>query len=1378
MLLPLLRRAGLLLVLLATAVSLPAQVPGAAATPRLPRLAVVAAAGSLPASTWLEAAAALSQTLQVDVYSFKGEELKAAATADFAGYDLVLVEQSDSAWARAPAALAAVRRVPRLAVLTPQLFAGNVDLRPYPALGQYVKKGGLDNATRLLQAVGHQLLGLPLPVLPPLAQPTVAFYHPDAPGLFYSLAAYQRWYAARPAGPRHQAYHADSLRVGILFSNRDYNDHNLAYVDSMVRRVEAQGHHAYPALRVGNSRVDTLLQLKGRTQVDVIILATNSFRFPNRADGLAQLRRLDVPVLSAVTHSEYSPAQWEKSLDGLTSKGDNNLTNMFREGIFEPMVVSGVVRTATGRKVQQVIPYQLNWRVDRALAWARLGRLSNARKRLVATFYSEDGGKANVGTPPGAYLNAPASLAKLLAAMKERGYDVGTAPLPTAAELGRRMAEEASNVGKWAPGEIRRRVKNGNVILIPEATYLAWFRELPAAKQAEMTAKWGPPPGRVMVYTDAQGQRSLVIPRLAFGKVLLVPNPDWGYFQNERMLYSNDPLPPHHQYYALHCWMQQQYRPHAWFSVFNNLEVMAHQQVGPSKKDWLGLMTGDFPNIAPKALMTGEPGKEIMSELPVGYLNTIVPAGLNPGLSELRLQLDQLNQFVGPDMRRELEHSIRAESQRLRLAPALNVSPDTVRFAVLRAHLASYLADIDRANMPLGSHVLGEVPEGPVQVAMIRAMLGPEFEEQVRRLGPTPGPEPAAVSAATRDSTDRAGRLLRAVLLAQVPPAQALAAGAGAATDSARAAVARQLALALDYQGRIEASRQELPELLRAFEGRYIMPGPTGDALRNPESLPSGRNPYGYDEETFPTREAWALGQRLADQTIAQHRAKHGGAYPRKIGFILWASELVRNHGITEAEVLYVMGARPVWDSKSRVVGVELIPSAELQRPRIDVVATTSGDFRDNFQDKVQLIEQATRLVAALDEPGNEVRDLTLAYRTQLRAQGSTEAQAAELSTVRVFSPALNTYATALQNVTKANDTWKDDKKLSDLYVSRMGHAYGEKTQGTYQRELFVTNLQTVDAGVFSRSSNVSGLFDGVPEAAAFVGGLQLAVRNSTAERRNVDMYINNVRDPKNSQAETLGKFAHQELQERAFNPAWLKGMVADGQNGAHYMQNIAENMWAWDVTSPALITNQDWHELNEVYIRDKYQLGLPAFFEQANPYAKQTILSTMLGAAEKGYWQASEQELAGVAQALAESVAKNGAGCSSVICNTLTIQQFAVARLASVPGGARLARQYQQVINDVRNSGAPPAALAVAAPSAGQGRPLARAGAAAPGRSAAAVPVPAPPPIVGQEIKEVMQKLLSPTPAANGQSAGLAVALLGLLGLLGLGWWRQGRMA
>jgi cobaltochelatase CobN len=216
----------------------------------------------------------------------------------------------------------------------------------------------------------------------------------------------------------------------------------------------------------------------------------------------------------------------------------------------------------------------------------------------------------------------------------------------------------------------------------------------------------------------------------------------------------------------------------------------------------------------------------------------------------------------------------------------------------------------------------------------------------------------------------------------------------------------------------------------------------------------------------------------------------------------------------------------------------------------------------------------------------------------------------------------------------KEDPRWSD-KRLADHYAARLSHAYdGGETDGAADGEAFSDNLKTVDAAVFSRSSNAYGLLD-TPMPAAYLGGLNMAVRTETGRR--IETYVANLQSPDAASLETADRTLNRELRSRYFNPAWIKGMQAGGYNGARYLSEFTANMLLWDVTSPGLIQDRDWNEVADVYVRDRYKLGLKAYFAHANPQARTNLLKTMVEAAERGHWRADAATLADLRRQLGQ---------------------------------------------------------------------------------------------------------------------------------------------
>ena len=290
--------------------------------------------------------------------------------------------------------------------------------------------------------------------------------------------------------------------------------------------------------------------------------------------------------------------------------------------------------------------------------------------------------------------------------------------------------------------------------------------------------------------------------------------------------------------------------------------------------------------------------------------------------------------------------------------------------------------------------------------------------------------------------------------MAEPPPLETVRAVIAGDARHAPADVAERIQ---DYAARVAAAPRESDAVLDALDGRYIQPGPMADAVRNPDALPPGRNPYTFATRSLPTREAWATGSRMADALIENYRKEHGQA-PRKVAFVLWSVESTQNRGAMEAQILRLMGARPVWNPRGEVIDVALDDRAALGRPRVDVLVTTSGTYRDHFGDKIAMLAKAARLAAAADERDNAVRANSLAIAAQLAAAGAPAAEARARADRRIYSTAPGAYSPSTQFALQAGADWTD-ARLSRLYTDRLGHAYGEGGNGAPDAQGFVAQL-------------------------------------------------------------------------------------------------------------------------------------------------------------------------------------------------------------------------------------------------------------------------------------------------------------------------------
>ncbi len=266
------------------------------------------------------------------------------------------------------------------------------------------------------------------------------------------------------------------------------------------------------------------------------------------------------------------------------------------------------------------------------------------------------------------------------------------------------------------------------------------------------------------------------------------------------------------------------------------------------------------------------------------------------------------------------------------------------------------------------------------------------------------------------------------------------------------------------------ATEHELPALVRALDGRFITPAPGGDLLRTPEVLPTGRNLHGFDPGRLPSVAALAAARRQTDVLLARHAADNTGAVPETIGLVLWGTDNLKSEGQPIGQALALLGAEPRTDALGRVVGAPLLPLEQLGRPRIDVVLTVSGVFRDLLPFQLRLLAEAALLAAEADEPP------THNFVRKHAVVGASERQIplAEAA-LRVFSNDDGAYGANLGLLVE-NGAWETEDQLADTFVQRKGFAYGVDGKATAApdllrgllgaTELSYQNLESVELGV------------------------------------------------------------------------------------------------------------------------------------------------------------------------------------------------------------------------------------------------------------------------------------------------------------------------
>ena len=455
-----------------------------------------------------------------------------------------------------------------------------------------------------------------------------------------------------------------------------------------------------------------------------------------------------------------------------------------------------------------------------------------------------------------------------------------------------------------------------------------------------------------------------------------------------------------------------------------------------------------------------------------------------------------------------------------------------------------------------------------------------------------------------------------------------------------------------------ESGRAEIGGLLSALRGEHLPSRLLGDPLRKPEALPTGANLHAVDTARIPTEAAWDVGRKMADEFLQRYQGDHGAA-PKRVSLVLWYGETERHQGAMESMAMALLGVKPIWNQQGIVDDLQLVERGELGRDRVDVVFTVSGNYRDGFPDKLQLLDRAVRLAASAKDGIVAANDRTLA--ASLIRRGVEPGEAARQSQVRVFSAKPGAYGVGVQYLVEKSGGGDSPGEIASLYTANMGFGYSAAGWGTASGDALRANLASVDAVQFSRSSNLYGSLDN-DDTYQYVGGLRTAIEQIA--QRKPEVYLHNLRQAGGEKMASLREWLAVELHSRQLNPTWIQEMQKSGYAGAREISKEIEHLYGFQKTAPDHLDPHTWQTVLDVFVKDKYELGLQRFFEEENPHARQTVLARLLEIDRQGIQQFSSQDRKMLLTEYARSVAVDGAACNAQVCGNAVLREHVAHEL------------------------------------------------------------------------------------------------------------------
>lgn len=1123
--------------------------------------------------------------------------------------------------------------------------------KSWEKLHRYYRCGGVDNMAGLLRTMvtmfaGVEQLPPDSPLQPPCELPKEGIYHPQK-GVFVDPAQYLA------------ELDPDRSTMGIWFYQNFWLTGNKAHIDAIIGEVEKQGanalavfHMRYRDKTLDNKDpvyiIDHFFKKDGKPLIDALINPVMFSLTSIDQSYLDCLKSLDVPLIQAIASSR-SWEEWQASDQGLNNI---DITMSVVQPEFDGAIINVPVAAKqmsdidplTGAAIYRYVPHgeRPAKMVRLAMNWGALRRKANKDKKVAIILHHYPPRNDRIGCASG--LDSFASIKRLLEEMESEGYHIGY------------QYEKIDDLAQ----EIVNGMTCDQRFLMPEQMaaragakagpdlYQAWHQGLPPEVQEKMTGDWGEMPGNLFVH-----DKELLFPGVINGNVFISVQPPRGYLEEIDKLYHDLHLSPPHHYLAFYRYVKEVFKADVVMHVgkHGSLEWLPGKSVGLSETCYPDLAIMDLPNIYPYIINDPGEGTQAKRRSFAAIIDHLPPPQTNADLYEDLAELDNLLKEYGEAATQDqgklkiLESMIWEACEEAALDRDLALSKENA-LADVPAFLEKIhdtLGEIRDTMIADGLHIMGKEPQGKQLVeylvqltrlaqgdvpslrrTVIKAM-GYDCDYVLENRG-KPVADQLTGSQIIEQAHNFCLRLFTMLQLENFHP-DAVKGLVDFHFDKEQQTITEILTFAInDILPRLQQTSDEIANSIRGLRGGFIPPGSSGAPSRGQTHiLPTGRNFFSLDPQKIPSPAAWETGCKLADALIERYLDGYG-AYPDSVGLILWASPTMRSKGDDVAEILYLLGVRPVWQKGSgNVKDIEVIPATELKRPRIDVIPRMSGIFRDAFPHLVDLIDKAVQMVATLTEDieSNFIRRHVVADMAELIKQGVSDDKAFREATFRIFGSPPGSYGTGVAQLIESK-AWENVDDLGEMYIKWSSHAYGKEVFGQTVEHAFRRNLGRVSVTVKNEDSREKDMMT-CTDFYSYHGGLITAVKAVSGERPF--SLSGDSADPETPLVRSTREEARHVFRSRLVNPKWLGGLKKHGYKGAGDISKAMDILFGWDATADVV---EDW--MYERFAR-KVPLDpeMQEWMKEVNPYALQNILDKLLEAGSRGMWQVEpdlEQEM------------------------------------------------------------------------------------------------------------------------------------------------------
>ncbi len=1100
------------------------------------------------------------------------------------------------------------------------------DIHTFIAAHQFWLNGSEENMQRFIALLAIRYgngFDRKLPLQDPLFYPDTGLWHPDAPEPFTSVREFRKW----------QQPGQDKETTGcilVLCMRATILSRNTEHIKALVTACENKGLDTLVAYSGG---LDFLTAINAfiaqdnpaKLSPDLLVNATGFSLVGGPAESrpgeaIEALTKVGIPYINLLQLSFQTISEWRSGNMGLTPlQTALSLAVPELDGAIEPHVFAG---TPEGSDRTLPLQQEVEAITERLSSHISLRRKPNAEKNIAIVLFNFPPNLGNAGTA--ALLDVFESLYRLLEAMKADGYLVD---LPADSSTLRNLVTEGNRNIYGTDGNVAAHLD------VQEYRRIApWYHEIEKF--------WGDAPGELL----NDGSRFHIL-GCRLGNIFIGQQPSFGYERDPMRLLMAKDAAPNHGFAAFYSWLEHTLEADAviHFGTHGALEFMPGKQAGLAVGCWPKRLIGSLPNFYYYSVNNPSEAAIAKRRSFATILSYLTPPLEQAGLyRELRTIRDLIDSWYGSRDAAILD-DIEKTASHIELPP-----PEEGEHSEERINrLGALLYELEERMIPLGLHVIGKQPEPEElldQLTLLASHARPELDnrsllelvceargydaselrrqadsnhgaseewkaamntvrEAVRRFIGTLPPE-------ARTATEQS-RMLEATYPVRKAEANAwlqkAGTGKGADLESFWQFIQRLILGCI--------ADREIPAMLEALSGRYIEPSPSSDLVRNPEIVPTGRNTHSLDPFRMPTTHAIAQGRQTAESLLEQGEGSQG-SMPESIAIVLWGTDNMKSGGEGIAQALALIGAEPLQDELGKISSVRLIPLEELQRPRIDVVVTISGIFRDLLSHQTVLLDKAVRLAAEAEEPP-ELNFIRKHVDAECRECDIPREKAAS----RIFANAPGSYGANVNHLIESS-SWQESQELADTFINRKSFAVNGRGEWEECPDVLTSALRNVSMTFQNIDSYEMGISD-IDHYYEYLGGVSKTVEVLSGSKPRV--MVGDIDGlGKRQNISKLEEMVSLEARTKLLNPKWYESMLEHGYEGVREIESRLSNTYGWSATAGA-VQNWTYRQFNETYLRD------PAMLERLktlNPHATMSMTGRLLEANSRGFWETDRETI------------------------------------------------------------------------------------------------------------------------------------------------------